>query len=114
MICDGLKGFNIKPVYLTGTYYLLLDVDGLRGKVEKKFYYQMGKNMDEMYFHPELDQAVSRILFSKKLGNFPLSPLIMSDSPIDSFIRISINRSDEDIKYFIETMKELKKEFNYL
>jgi len=70
--------------------------------------------MDEMYFHPELDQAVSRILFSKKLGNFPLSPLIMSDSPIDSFIRISINRSDEDIKYFIETMKELKKEFNYL
>jgi len=94
---------DIPLIICEGTYYLLMDIEKFRSKVDEK--YMRDLNTGEIV-SKELDKAFCRMLYVEKLvGLFPLSVFYFGDNIPDNFVRISVNRNDEDMDYFFNALK---------
>jgi len=97
---------GMKMVNYEGTYYIILDIENWRGKIKKKYYQKLDD--DDKTETRELDKAFCRMLFlEEKIGMIPLSCIYFGKDAPDNFVRVSINRSDEDLKFLIDGCKSL-------
>jgi len=94
---------GIPSITFEGTYYLLIDVERLRKKIDEK--YMRDLNTGEIMSN-QLDKAFCRMMYlEKQIGMFPLSALYFGENIPDNFVRIALNRNDEDIQYLVDAFK---------
>jgi aspartate/methionine/tyrosine aminotransferase len=97
-----LSKMGFKMLTFEGTYYMVINVEHLRGKIEEKYYYQLDNPAIKTN---ELDKAFCRKLYlTSKVGLIPLSSLHFKEGALDNLVRVAINRSEEDIKLFLDSM----------
>jgi len=99
-----VKKYHINMVKFEGTYYVVLDVSYWRGKVDEKYY----KNLNSDDVTKEFDKAFCRMMIlERKVGLFPLSCLYFGEDVPDNFVRVTLNRNDEDLEYLFESFEKV-------
>jgi len=94
---------GLKYLKWEGSYYLIMDIEGFRGKLHSKYLVDDDKRPIE-----ELDRAFCRAAFKEfKIGLIPLSNHYFGNVAYDNFVRISVNHNDEDLKFLCNSMKSL-------
>lgn len=109
LLCESLKGFNIKLIKPMGTYYCLGDVSDYRNKIPDKYFYRLDEKKE---FSPELDKAFCRMILTQKIAFMPLSHNQNCKNKIDYLVRININTKDSEIKFLRHAFQNLK--FNFI
>jgi len=106
-----MSNYKLKLVRPMGTYYCMADVRPYEGLIPDKFYYSFE---DSSVRTPEIDKAFCRMMMSKGIGFMPLSATQSSPKKLNHFIRISINRNENDFKYLKESFESLQQEYGFL
>jgi len=105
-ISKALQKFEIRVIQCEGSYYIILDLEAWRNRLEEKYFYKLD---DKDVKTEELDKAVARALFLEgKVGILPFSVLYMGKpSPPDNLARLPVNRNDEDLNLFVSVVQKV-------
>lgn len=101
----GLDKLGLKSSISDGSYYILVNIEPLMKNIEPEYFqtYEEHSNFD-----PARDCAVTRkLMFKYQVGVFPISPITLTETTCDSWIRVACNRSYEDLDLLLKTLKEI-------
>lgn len=107
-IINFLKDYGIKVIKPQGTYYMIIDVSAFREKIPEKFFFTIDEKNE---YKKNLDMAFCRMLMEERIGFLPMSCACVGiEDKIDSLIRISCNRSYQDLDKIKDALAKLKNE----